>query len=230
MMPKGAENADGATCGVCLNGSATASKRGLAAADVGRSAVAVITYMEFDGLGRMVAVATDQGVCMFEYADYPHLDRELRGLAAALGPLTEAGCAHSGETDAARALARPNTYLHALRRQMEEYLAGTRREFDIPLCIVGTEFQKRVWRGLMAIPYGQTTSYGVQAAALGHPSAPRAVAGANGRNKISVVIPCHRVVGSDGSLTGYGGGVERKRFLLELERRTALAPRVRGFK
>lgn len=171
---------------------------------------AALARMEFAGLGRMVAVATAEGVCMFEYADYPHLYRELRQLSATLGtPLTEGDSAH----------------FHTLRRQMEEYLAGARREFDVPLHLVGTEFQRRVWRGLAEIPYGRTVSYGAQAATLGRPSASRAVAGANGRNKISVIIPCHRVIGSDGSLTGYGGGVERKRFLLELELRATLAAR-----
>jgi len=175
-----------------------------------RSEHPVLTRMEFAGLGEMVAVATDGGVCMFEYADYPHLDRELRQLTAALGaPLAEGDSPH----------------FHTLRRQMEEYLAGTRREFDVPLRPVGTEFQLRVWRGLAQIPYGQTMSYGAQAAALGHSSAVRAVAGANGRNKISVIIPCHRVIGADGSLTGYGGGVERKRLLLELERRVVESQR-----
>jgi AraC family transcriptional regulator of adaptative response/methylated-DNA-[protein]-cysteine methyltransferase len=166
--------------------------------------------MEFAGLGTMVAVATDAGVCMFEYADYPHLDRELRQLTKVLGaPLEEAD----------------TPIFRALRRQVEEYLAGERREFDLPLDPVGTEFQRRVWRGLGEIPYGVTISYAAQAAALGCPSAVRAVAGANGRNKLSIVIPCHRVVGSDGSLTGYGGGVERKRLLLELERRVTAPER-----
>lgn len=104
-------------------------------------------------------------------------------------------------------------------RQLREYLAGTRRAFDLPLRPLGTEFQQRVWAALCEIPYGEIRSYGQQAASLGRgPGSARAVGHANGQNPISVVIPCHRVIGSDGQLTGFGGGIEAKRWLLELER------------
>jgi methylated-DNA-[protein]-cysteine S-methyltransferase len=98
--------------------------------------------------------------------------------------------------------------------QLERYFAGELTEFELPLRPRGTEFQRRVWQGLLSIPYGQTTSYGALATELGNPTASRAVGLANGRNPISVIIPCHRVIGADGSLTGYGGGLPRKRWLL----------------
>jgi methylated-DNA-[protein]-cysteine S-methyltransferase len=103
------------------------------------------------------------------------------------------------------------------RTQLGQYFAGERTEFDLALDPVGSPFQRRVWRGLEAIPYGETLSYGELARRIDAPGEARAVGAANGRNPISVVIPCHRVIGADGSLTGYGGGLERKRFLLELE-------------
>ncbi len=107
-------------------------------------------------------------------------------------------------------------------RQLQEYFAGERTEFDLPLNPAGTEFQRQVWAVLSTIPYGETWTYGELAAALGRPSAARAVGMANGRNPISIVVPCHRVVGSSGKLTGYAGGVERKDFLLRLERGDSL--------
>ena len=103
------------------------------------------------------------------------------------------------------------------RHQLDEYFLHQRREFDIPLLFVGTDFQKKVWNELLTIPYGKTISYGELAKRIDMPNAVRAVANANAVNAISIIAPCHRVIGSDGSLTGYGGGLERKRFLLELE-------------
>ena len=109
--------------------------------------------------------------------------------------------------------------LERLQTQLEEYAAGRRRAFDLPLNPAGTPFQRQVWRALLDIPYGETRTYGALAAAIGTPGAARAVGAACGRNPLVVLIPCHRVVGADGSLTGYSaeGGVERKRALLELE-------------
>jgi methylated-DNA-[protein]-cysteine S-methyltransferase len=105
----------------------------------------------------------------------------------------------------------------AVREQLEQYFAGERTAFDVPLRMAGTDFQRRVWSALREIPYGQTWSYGDLARHIGAPDAVRAVGAANGRNPISVIVPCHRVIGADGSLTGFGGGLERKRLLLELE-------------
>jgi len=102
-------------------------------------------------------------------------------------------------------------------RQLKEYFAGRRRQFDLPLDLRGTDFQKRCWRELLKIPYGETRSYADIARAIGNPAAVRAVGLANGQNPIAIIVPCHRVIGSDGSLTGYGGGLETKRKLLELE-------------
>lgn len=108
--------------------------------------------------------------------------------------------------------------LPAAREQLAAYFAGTLTVFDLPLASRGTDFQQRVWTALRDIPYGETATYGELAATLGRPTATRAVGLANGRNPISIVVPCHRVVGADGTLTGYGGGLERKRHLLDLER------------
>jgi methylated-DNA-[protein]-cysteine S-methyltransferase len=104
-----------------------------------------------------------------------------------------------------------------VRAQLAEYFDGRRTVFDLPLAMQGTPFQLQAWRALQDIPYGQTISYGEQARRIGRPADPRAVGQANGRNPIAVIVPCHRVIGADGSLTGYGGGLERKRHLLELE-------------
>lgn len=103
------------------------------------------------------------------------------------------------------------------KRQLEEYFAGIRAGFSLPLAPQGTDFQKTVWRQLEAIPYGETRTYGQIAAALGKPKASRAVGGANHNNPIAIVIPCHRVIGADGSLTGYAGGIDLKEQLLHLE-------------
>jgi methylated-DNA-[protein]-cysteine S-methyltransferase len=107
--------------------------------------------------------------------------------------------------------------LDATRRQLDQYFAAKRKAFDVPLAPKGTPFQQRVWLALQRIPYGVTCSYGALAAAIGQPNASRAVGLANGKNPIAIIVPCHRVIGADGSLTGYGGGMERKRFLLGLE-------------
>ena len=111
--------------------------------------------------------------------------------------------------------------LDAARRQLEEYFSGDRTEFDVPLDPVGTDFQRSAWTALRAIPFGETVSYGEQAEAMGDRDKARAVGAANGRNPISVIVPCHRVVGANGSLTGFAGGMEAKRFLLDHERRVA---------
>jgi methylated-DNA-[protein]-cysteine S-methyltransferase len=107
--------------------------------------------------------------------------------------------------------------LAAALRQLSEYFAGARHSFDLPLRLEGTVFQQRVWHALTEIPYGETWSYGQLARRIGNPNASRAVGLANGRNPISIVVPCHRVIGADGSLTGYGGGLARKQWLLAHE-------------
>ena len=101
--------------------------------------------------------------------------------------------------------------------QLDEYFAGSRRDFELPLDLQGTEFQVAAWNALADIPYGHTASYGQQAASIGRPKAVRAIGGANGRNPVGIVLPCHRIVGADGSLTGFGGGIEVKKWLLDHE-------------
>ena len=111
--------------------------------------------------------------------------------------------------------------LEATAGQLDEYFAGTRTAFDLPLDLQGTPFQLAAWQALAAIPYGETRTYGEQADTIGRPSAVRAIGAANGRNPVSIVLPCHRVIGSNGSLVGFGGGLEVKAALLEFESRSA---------
>jgi methylated-DNA-[protein]-cysteine S-methyltransferase len=123
--------------------------------------------------------------------------------------------------DPPQAALRDDPAFATVRLQLEEYFAGRRRAFDVPLAPVGTAFQQRVWEELQRVGYGGTISYAELAARIGRPTAIRAAGAANGRNPISILIPCHRVIGSSGSLTGYSGGLEAKRHLLELERSPA---------
>jgi methylated-DNA-[protein]-cysteine S-methyltransferase len=125
-----------------------------------------------------------------------------------------------GVTDAKKGT---NSVLRAAAEQLDEYFAGTRHEFDLPLDPDGTDFQLSVWQVLRSIPYGETMSYGEQATVLGDPNKARAVGTANGRNPISIVVPCHRVIGANGSLTGFAGGMKAKKFLLDLEKKNAPA-------
>ena len=113
----------------------------------------------------------------------------------------------------------PSPLLLKALSELREYFAGERREFDIPLAPEGTEFQQKVWKALEEIPYGETRSYGEIAQAVGSPRAARAVGLANNKNPIPIMIPCHRVIGADGAMTGYAGGVENKQFLLKLEKK-----------
>ncbi|MCZ2291669.1 MAG: methylated-DNA--[protein]-cysteine S-methyltransferase [Burkholderiales bacterium] len=161
-------------------------------------------------LGEMTALFSDQGLCLLEFSEETKgLERELRQVEGARG-----GAAQDGE----------NARTRQLGKELAEYFAGRRKDFDVAVDLVGTPFQRQAWQALLEIPYGQTRSYAQQAARIGHPTATRAVAAANGQNKISLVVPCHRVIGSDGSLTGYGGGIARKRWLLALEHDGAPPP------
>jgi methylated-DNA-[protein]-cysteine S-methyltransferase len=127
---------------------------------------------------------------------------------------------HAAERRAARGNERPDARRCArVLAQLREYFAGTRTEFELELAPTGTEFQLQAWRALQRIPFGRTASYQQQAVRLGKPRAMRAVGAANGRNPIPIVVPCHRVIGKDGSLTGFGGGLDTKRWLLEHEAR-----------
>lgn len=114
-----------------------------------------------------------------------------------------------------------NKLLTETERQLCEYFEGKRKEFDLPIALEGTKFQNEVWSILLEVPYGKTRSYIEQAEELGNKKAIRAVAKANSKNPISIIVPCHRIIGSDGSLTGYAGGIERKKYLLDLEKMQA---------
>ena len=154
-------------------------------------------------LGTMFACAAEQGICLLEFTDRKMLETELKSLAKQLN---------------ANIIQGANKHFDLLRRQLDEYFEGKRKEFTIQLFNPGTEFQQSVWKVLQTIPYGSTYSYKQQAIALKKPDAFRAVANANGMNRISIIIPCHRVIGEDGNLIGYGGGLWRKKWLLDLEK------------
>ena len=124
---------------------------------------------------------------------------------------------HQNGPEAARLGRRDDAAFKAVREQLAAYFAGELRTFDLPLAAIGTAFQKKVWTALCDISYGETISYGELARRIGQPTASRAVGLANGQNPISIIVPCHRVIGSTGALTGYGGGIERKRWLLAHE-------------
>lgn len=160
-------------------------------------------------LGIMVAGAVDEGICLLEFSDRRMLNTEYKDLARYFKTTIEEG---------------ENKHFNSLRKQLKEYFEGKRKEFSVPLSTPGTDFQKRVWKELMNIPYGTTRSYMEQSVALGIPESIRAVANANGMNRVSIIIPCHRVIGSDGQLTGYGGGLKRKKWLLDHEKKHSGKP------
>jgi AraC family transcriptional regulator of adaptative response/methylated-DNA-[protein]-cysteine methyltransferase len=153
-------------------------------------------------LGPMFAAATPRGLCLLEFADRRMLESEIADLQRRFRSTMSYG---------------HNAHTRQVRRELADYFQGTRRSFEVALDAPGTDFQRQVWHALQAIPFGQTASYAEQADRIGRPSAVRAVARANGANRIAIVIPCHRVIGRDGALVGYGGGLERKRWLLEHE-------------
>jgi AraC family transcriptional regulator of adaptative response/methylated-DNA-[protein]-cysteine methyltransferase len=153
-------------------------------------------------LGAMVAGATDEGLCLLEFAERRMLERRLETLRRRLDAVLTPG---------------DHPHLATIAEELAAYFAGDDAGFSVPLVMPGTEFQLQVWSALQRLPRGTTTGYGALAAELGRPTAARAVARANGDNRIAIVIPCHRVIGADGSLTGYAGGKWRKQRLLELE-------------
>ena len=154
-------------------------------------------------IGEMLAIATDEAICMLDFVDSKNWLHDQEILVK-----------HYGATQ----VDEDSLLLSELEKQLREYFAKERKEFSLPLALVGTSFQEEVWKVLQTIPYGEVRSYKEQATAVGNPKGVRAVANANGKNRISIVIPCHRVIGSDGTLTGYASGIERKQFLLDLER------------
>jgi len=160
-------------------------------------------------LGPLVAGATAAGVCLLEFTDRRMLETQIAGVRRRFRKAVAPGT---------------NPHLKLLEGELAGYFEGRLRRFSVPLLYPGTRFQQQVWDGLLAIPYGETRSYEQLAAAIGKPQAVRAVGHANGLNRIAIVIPCHRVISKDGKLGGYGGGLRRKQFLLELERSGGRAP------
>lgn len=174
------------------------------------SSTAVHTVALDSPVGQLTIVASDRGVRAVlwpgdDCARVPSLDP----LAAEPEP--------PGQADRTGAAA----IAHSAASQLSEYFAGERTDFDVPLDPIGTDFQRAAWGALRTIPYGESVSYGEQAERMGERSKARAVGAANGRNPISIIVPCHRVVGADGSLTGFAGGIDTKRYLLDLERRVS---------
>ncbi len=168
-----------------------------------KAAQNVLVYQWFDApLGPMVAIASEEGLCLLEFGDRRMLESEFGDLQRRLSAVILPGS---------------NRFTEAAVRQITEYFEGTRKAFDVPLHTPGTAFQQRVWAALREIPYGEIRSYGEIAAHIGEPKAMRAVGTANGLNRIAIMIPCHRVIGADGALTGYGGGLWRKDWLLKHE-------------
>lgn len=154
-------------------------------------------------LGPLVAGATAEGVCLLEFTDRRMLEAQLAAVGKLFGAPILPGF---------------NEHLERLQVELARYFAGSSRTFSVPLTYPGTPFQRRVWEQLLAIPYGETRSYQQLAGAVGEPKAVRAVGRANGLNRIAILIPCHRVVNKNGELGGYGGGLRRKQYLLDLER------------
>ncbi len=153
--------------------------------------------------GELLAGATTHGICLLEFTDTNRVERQLSRLKKDYN-------LYASKAD--------SPFFTPLNQQLQAYFLKQLNTFDIPLDLHGTPFQKQVWQALLAIPYGETRSYQAQANAIQNPKAVRAVANANRNNRISILIPCHRVIGKDGAMTGYGGGIWRKTFLLDLER------------
>jgi len=153
-------------------------------------------------LGTMLAGGVADGICLLEFSDRRMLETELKQIAKYFNATLIQG---------------ENKHFNLLRTELKEYFEKKLKNFSVPLCAPGTEFQKAVWKTMQKIPYGTTWSYKQEAEKLGRPKSVRAVANANGQNRISIIIPCHRVIGSNGTLTGYGGGLWRKKWLLEHE-------------
>lgn len=154
-------------------------------------------------LGPMIAGTTEKGLCLLEFTNRIKLDKELHELKSVL----QADIAHSR-----------NLYADWVEQELKEYFTGSRKSFTVPLHMPGNDFARSVWEMLLNIPYGITWTYKEQSLKMNHPKAIRAIAAANGRNRIAIVVPCHRVIGSNGSLTGYAAGVDKKKWLINFER------------
>lgn len=167
-------------------------------------ATAVIVIHRFTTtLGPMFVCATERGVCLLEFTDRRMLETEFRDIQRLFN---------------ARIVTGENSHTRQTVKEISEYFAGTRRQFELSVDAPGSDFQQSVWHELRAVPYGQTSHYQAISLGMNKPNAVRAVAAANGANRIAIVIPCHRIIGKDGKMTGYGGGISRKEWLIEHER------------
>ena len=165
----------------------------------------IINVLRFSSpIGRLIACATEKGLCFLGFNGQKYSEKHFTDIQKQFNAMLLPG---------------KNTHLTQTKKQISEYFAGTRKFFSVALDVVGTDFRKKVWNELLTIPYGKTMSYKEQALAMNNVKAIRAVASANGANKISIIIPCHRVIGSNGSLTGYAGGLHRKSWLLDFEKK-----------
>lgn len=170
----------------------------------------IITTTEISTpLGPMLAGATAKGICILEFINRIRLEKEILDLQKLLNAVMQPG---------------QNPHLDQLENELAEYFEGKRKVFSVPLHAPGNEFAQTVWKILQEIPYGQTCSYKQQADKMNNPKAIRAIASTNGRNRLAIIIPCHRVIGSDGSMTGYAAGVEKKKWLLKFERDNSEKP------
>lgn len=160
-----------------------------------------VTYIDTP-LGKMIAGATDNGICLFDFEYRKMMPQIKKRITTCLADEFEEG---------------EHSHFDTLKVQLEEYFSGERKDFDIPLVYTGTDFQNRVWNALLDVPYGTTRTYMQQTKVLGDEKAIRAVARANGENCLAIIVPCHRIVGSNGNLTGYAGGLRNKKWLLEHE-------------
>lgn len=160
-------------------------------------------------LGPMLAGATSEGVCLLEFTNRIRLQKEITDLEKLLNATLSPG---------------RNEHLDQLEEELSAYFAGKLKSFSVPLHTPGNEFAQTVWKTLKEIPYGKTCSYKEQAEMMSNPKAIRAIASTNGRNRLAIIIPCHRVIGSNGSMTGYAGGTDRKLWLLKFERNNSEVP------
>lgn len=178
--------------------------------EIKRDSNTIIITTEFSSpLGPMLAGATSEGVCILEFTNRLRLEKELIELQKLLNAVTVPG---------------RNQHLDQLESELNEYFEGKLKAFSVALHIPGNEFVQSVWKTLRQIPYGKTCSYKQQAEMMNNPKAIRAIASTNGRNRLAIIIPCHRVIGSNGSMTGYAAGVDKKKWLLQLERENSDIP------
>ncbi len=166
--------------------------------------MAIITKTIITPIGKLLCGVFDDKICLLEFAYPERLSSQIKKLENLLKTNISEG---------------ENELFYQVEQQLSEYFNGKRKEFSLPIVTVGSDFQKKVWKELLRIPYGQTCSYSEQSISVGNIKSIRAVAAANGANRIAILIPCHRVIGKNGALIGFGGGLENKKILLELEQK-----------